>query len=206
MSQLNLRRVWSWASASLGLLALVIQFQNCAPSGAPGESDEFASEVRVIDDWGQKAIVFPEEMVQLHDETLEFLAQGLCPRKGEASLKWTLQSEAGAVREGEAACEMGGFQISLENMDQLECGVHYVLHVSNAGGQQAETWVSRKCPPLLAQQSYSNPDSGEACFFELETSPLSLDPVCYEACYIGDKLAYRESTHRSQCGQQLGGG
>lgn len=206
MGKQRVRTLWSWSSASLGLLALVIQFQNCSPAGSlGGETQGFNDEVRVVDDWNKKPLSFPESLVQLHDETTDFVAQGLCPRKGEALIQWVLFDGTKSVLDGETQCEMGGFQIPVADMSKLKCGVEYDLQAFNSKGEQTSMIVSRKCPPLMAQENFSNKASAEACYLELDRSPYFVEPVCFEACYVGNRLAYRETTQRGRCGQQAGG-
>lgn len=203
---MQVRTVWSWASASFGLLALMIQFQNCSPAGGAGSATEVVDgEVRVIDDWSSKPLSFPESIVQLHDESTDFVAQGLCPRKSEGRINWVLYDASKSVLSGSTICEMGGFQIDIANLDALKCGSEYDLQAYNAKGETTSMIVSRKCPPLMAQENFSNKASSETCYLELDNSPYFIEPVCFEACYVGNRLAFRETVARNRCGQQIGG-
>ncbi|MCB0412353.1 MAG: hypothetical protein KDD22_07495 [Bdellovibrionales bacterium] len=205
-SRQSLQIFWAWGSAGFGILGLMMQFQNCAPSGPQNSlSVDDSSEVRVVDDWSQKPLAFPESVIQLHDGTKNFIAQGVCPRKDEDDLHWSLLDGANTMASGVSVCEMGGFQVEIAGVDQMKCGESFMLEVINEKGDEARTLLSRKCPPILAQENYSSKAGGESCFYELDRSPYSIEPVCYEACYRDEKLAYRERTDSNRCGQQVSG-
>ena len=189
-------------SAILGFV--LFHFQNCGSPGSLtegfGEGD--ASEVRIVDDWRSKPLQFTETIVQVRDGVEKVGAQGLCLRKEVNPLNWYLINRDGDfVKGGSTECEMGGFQIDLSGLGDLQCGREYYLMVENRDRASADLSLVVKCPALLAEPLAVSGLSGDAqkCFKELQKASVDGDLQCQKVCYQGDRLIDRERLNLDQC-------
>lgn len=211
---MSARRRQSW-SITLGLGFLLFHFQNC---GSPSTQEQLNSldggEVRIIDDWRSKPLQFTEDLVQLRDGVELLGAQGLCLRKESRPLHWKLiDRDSQNVREGVVACELGGFQIELANLTELQCGQEYQLQIQNEDQAGAELALLIKCPALASEeikferpffeqnsrQSGEPTNSSMTCFKEIERADFNDVPRCQRVCYIGDRLSERELLEIGEC-------
>lgn len=193
-------------SATLGVLLMMTQFQNCGPaaqSGARGASSSgsHSADARLVEDFNKVEIQFATAGVQLHDEASEADVSGLCNRSHNgAVLKWTIWAGTGQpLLKGESTCAAGGFDLQLEHLDQVICGVDHQLLVEGDWGGSAFTHLVRRCQPLASEPLpavAANQPAGTTCALEYVPSG---DEPCSQVCYRQGQVMSQVTVERVQC-------
>ena len=186
----------------------MFKFQNCsAPSKGDADSfSEVGSGPGFIDDLVNKKLVFVENLiVTKHDsETIHF--DGLCDRESDGkAVDWVIEdvSSRDVVLEGSSECVRGGFRVTADQMNDLECNVDYDL-VAAVGEHHDNVFVRKKCKPMSTVEDESVNSGGsypKDCYFELENEEHQSEATCYRACYASGKLYSREQVLPDQCNQ-----
>lgn len=190
---------------SLAITSLILtQFQNCAPPSSSGTTAASGGEERIVDDWNKTEIQFASPEVQVHDEAVVAGIDGMCTRQHNgASLRWAVWTgdRSGApIMGGASSCKSGRFEVKVEQLPDMVCGVKHLLVVEGDWGGSTFTHIVRRCQPL-ATESVAAPESspaGTVC--SLEYSPASeAGANCMQVCYRDDKMVLSQPVEKSQC-------
>jgi len=184
----------------------MFQFQNCAaPTTGDGEGTVTeGTGPGFIDDLANQKLAFVESLiVTKHDKrTVNF--DGLCDRDSHGKVvSWVIEdaSNRDIILEGSSECIQGGFRITADQMNSLDCNTDYDL-VAAVGEFHDDVIVRKKCQPMSTvedQVKESNTGYAKQCFFELENGVSQNDSICYRSCYSSAKLYSRTQTHPSKC-------
>jgi|GEM_PF-4003551 len=191
---------------SLAVVTLLMtQFQNCAPAGVSGDAAATqGGEVRAIEDWNKAEIQFLQPEVQVHDEAESTGVGGLCNRSHNgAKLRWAIwagQKTNAPLLSGESSCAAGSFNVDLEELPNLVCGVKHLLIVEGDWGASTFTHVLRRCQPLAAEliAAPSEAPMGTQCTLEFAPGSDDGDP-CTQVCYRDNKVVMNRAVPADQC-------
>ncbi|MGE0527171.1 MAG: hypothetical protein AB7G93_20660 [Bdellovibrionales bacterium] len=181
---------------SLGFL-LLIQFQNCAPANSIPSNATSGSQVRIVDEWNKVGIQFVFPTIELHDEAVSAELTGVCNREHSGKLfVWT----AGTMG-GTGMCRAGGFSLSLQDLDQIVCGVEHLVTVEASWGESTFTYVVKRCQPLASQpvQSPAGSPYGTSCALEYALGAEEATSPCSQVCYREQKVVSNIPVDASQC-------
>ena len=149
------KRISIIAAFSALTLVLLTQYTNCAPVegvsplGVDGALPEVDGELRIVDNWNTKAILFADKNINIASaqETAEF--HGICLKSAEVkNIYWTIENEGGSEPHvfGEALCERGSFTIQLVDAEALPCNSNLVLIAYAEGSESFESvQIDRQC-------------------------------------------------------------
>lgn len=185
-------------------LALALsQFQNCAPTNLQAQPN-VDSNVKIVDEYSKADISFISEDTQIHDEAVSATVDGLCSRTHNgSSLSWAVYASTLGGRPlatGESVCKMGGFNVQLSALENLDCGEQHLLVVEGSWGGSAVSRLSKRCQPLASEPLVA-PDSspmGTQCSLEYRAAAGSSD-ACMEVCYRDSKVVLAKSVSALQC-------
>lgn len=150
--RINWRKWSALLSIYSGSLALLFQFQNCAPPSATTSSSAApTSEVRVVDDWAAKKVSLTNSVLTAIPSATSVQVDGLCDRHMDASmpLTWDVRApgDANLILAGTVDCELGGFRVMLSDLRDLACGRTYSFEIRTVDGESAQAVLSRNCSP-----------------------------------------------------------
>jgi len=184
----------------------MFQFQNCAAPNT-GDAENLSaggSEAGLIDDLVNSKLAFVENLiVTKHDKGI-INFDGLCDRESHGKVvNWVIEDVASrdVILEGSSECIRGGFRITADQMNDLNCNIDYDL-VAAVDEHHDNVVVRKKCEPMStveddAEENYIG--FGKQCFFELESGVNQYDSVCYRTCYGSGKLYSRVQAHPQKC-------
>lgn len=161
-------------------------------------------DARVIEDFNKAEIQFISDDVQVHDEAAQTDVDGLCNRsRNNAGLKWAIYASDKDTKPlviGESKCERGQFDVKLEGLPDMVCGVKHLLVVEGDWGASTFTHLSRRCQPLAAEIVAAPQDSpvGTTCSLEYQASTED-GSNCSQVCYRGDKVVMNFPVPAQQC-------
>lgn len=184
---------------------MLTQFQNCAPAtNSQQASSSVGGEERIVDEWNKAEIQFVSPDVQVHDEAVAAGIDGLCNREHNgASLRWAIWAgdrSSAPVMAGASSCNMGQFQITVEQLPDMVCGVKHLLVVEGDWGGSTFTHVSRRCQPLAAESVAPPENSPMGTVCSLEYTPATEEAApCTQVCYREDKLVSSQPVEKAQC-------
>ena len=185
----------------------MVKFQNCSAPNT-GDAGALATEGSgpgFIDDLVNQKLAFVESLiVTQHDKgTINF--DGLCDRESHGkAVQWVIEdvSTRDVVLEGNSECIRGGFRVTADQMNDLDCGVDYDL-VAAVDEDYDNVIVRKKCEPMavVADEAIETSGYQKQCYFELEDEANKSESVCYHVCYGSGKLYSRVEEHPSKCGK-----
>ncbi len=184
----------------------MFKFQNCSAPNK-GEGGALATEGSgpgFVDDLVNKKLAFVENLIiTKHDKgTINF--DGLCDRDSNGKVvEWVIEDMGSrdVVLEGSSECIHGGFRITADQMNDLECNIDYDL-VAAVDEHHDNVIVRKKCKPMSAVEDViedGNYGYEKQCYFELENEANQHDSVCYRVCYGSGKLFSRVQEHPDKC-------
>lgn len=200
VSQRNVSILTSIAVVTL----LLTQFQNCAPAEISVAQSAGSGEVRTIEDWNKTEIQFLSPEVQVHDEALNTGVGGLCNRSySGARLRWAIwagQKTSSPLLAGESECKGGSFNVDLEELPNLVCGVKHLLVVEGEWGASTFTHVLRRCQPLASELVSAPAEAPQGTLCSLEYQPGTDDGApCAQVCYRDNKVVFNRPLETTQC-------
>lgn len=139
---------------SLLTFGLLTQYTNCAPvdSASSLGSDQIAEvdgEVRIIDNWNTKPLIFAERAIRVESTASAVNVEGICLKSSAAKkILWAVEDQSGdqTFEEGEAKCDRGSFTIQVAEIDSLPCDQNVKLLARVEGSDQIEELnVDRVC-------------------------------------------------------------
>lgn len=149
---MQIRNKWiGTGGIALIMVAILSQFQNCAPAGVANEpvSADSSPEMRVIEDWSSRKISFIDKVLQPSATEKSLAVQGFCDRKMEQNepLRWQISVPQAqeALLAGAVGCEGGGFHLLISELQQLRCGMAYQLEISTLNGETDQAVLIRNC-------------------------------------------------------------
>ncbi|HMN69392.1 MAG TPA: hypothetical protein PKC28_12695 [Bdellovibrionales bacterium] len=187
---------------------MLTQFQNCAPAGSLPEASAVGGggdgEIRIVDDMNKTEIQFAAESVQIHDEAPATGVQGLCNRvHNGAHLRWAVwagRRNMAPLAAGDSLCQGGQFNVQMDQLDSLVCGVQHLLVVEGDWGGSTFTHVTRRCQPLVSEE-IAVPDGapmGTSCSLEYQPA-VDAENRCVQICYRDNKVVASRGVEVSQC-------
>ena len=178
-------------------LAMLFQYQNCAPAGGARAiaGSEAPMPVGVIDQIGtSSAVRFTANKVQLNDAVDTVLLDGECDRIQEGSVVgWSVyDADGNDLANGSVNCEKGRFKVELTPTQGLQCGEPYQVSARAGIGLEGNVEVKRRCaadsvttPVAVA---VSKPSVQQlVCSFELRQG------ACSESCYDSQGILVTEA-------------
>ncbi len=196
------RNVFTFSSL-FAIPLILLSFQNCAPpSGDQASTDSGDATVGIIEDFNKTSLQFVAPRIDVQSEVSSTSLSGLCSRRhGEAQLTWALWSNQKSVKpllSGVTKCGGGAFSIDLDQMEQLTCGVRYVVMVEGEWGGATHTYLSRRCFPLASRVDPVPAGSplGTTCTLEYMSSA---EGNCQRLCYRDDKVVMQSVVESSMC-------
>jgi hypothetical protein len=189
--------------AIVGLL--ITQFQNCAPANVAEGGNAQNGEVRVIEDWNKAEIQFYANEVQVHDEAESTGVGGLCNRSHNGSqLRWAIwagQKINEPLLSGQSNCAAGSFNVGIDELPNLVCGVKHLLIVEGDWGGSTFTHVLRRCQPLAAEfvAAPSEAPAGTQCSLEYQPAAAEEGDPCTQVCYRDNKVVLTRAVPAGQC-------
>ena len=184
---------------------MLFNFQNCAPAAQlANKANPLDSEVRIVDDWSKTEIQFVTDSVQVHDEAATAGIQGICNREHNgAGLKWALYGDDtghAPLVIGDSVCKSGQFSVTVNNLDNIVCGIPHRLAVEGDWGGIAATQFEKRCQPL-ASEHVAAPESspmGTDCSLEYVPAEGPSDS-CAQVCYRDSKVVYNVKVDAQRC-------
>lgn len=151
--RINWRKWSALISIYTGSLALLFQFQNCAPPSATQGASASSSpngEVRVVDDWNTQKVTLAQSAMTAGAAATSVQVDGLCDRHLDASspLTWEVREPAGEASlllAGTVDCQLGGFRILISDLRDLACNRTYAFEVRTVDGDSAQAVLMRNC-------------------------------------------------------------
>ena len=184
---------------------LLTQFQNCAPATVSEGSNAQSGEVRVIEDWNKAEIQFYSNEVQVHDEAEATGVGGLCNRNHNgAQVRWAIwagQKTNAPLLSGLSTCAGGSFNVGLDQLPNLVCGVKHLLVAEGDWGASTFTHVLRRCQPLAAEfvAAPSEAPTGTQCSLEYQLAASEEVDPCTQVCYRDNKVVLSRAVPAAQC-------
>ena len=183
-----------WTFLFLGIL-LLLQFQNCSPVNGQLSADNGVAllpDARISDDWRTNPLMFSYKNLEVAEELSLNNFYGLCLRQTtDQPLTWTLKEDGQEVLQGSSTCSHGNFQIQIDDLQSLPCGIPHQLTVRDAAlVASGSMTVTRRCPAIqrveetngCARERVLNPQGHAACEYVcydhgvvVQKEPLSLD-------------------------------
>jgi hypothetical protein len=192
--------------ASIAIVTLLLtQFQNCAPANVSESSNAQSGEVRVIEDWNKAEIQFHSSEIQVHDEAESTGVGGLCNRRHNgAKLRWAIwagQKTNAPLLSGLSACAGGAFNVGIEELPNLVCGVKHLLVAEGEWGSSTFTHVLRRCQPLAAEfvDAPIEAPTGTQCSLEYQPAASEEANPCTQVCYRDNKVVLNRAVPAAQC-------
>jgi hypothetical protein len=149
------KRISIIAAFSAITLVLLTQYTNCAPVegvshlGVESSLLEVDGELRVVDNWNTKAILFADKKMNIESTQETVVFHGICLKSSEIKkIYWTIENEGGSEPHvfGEAVCERGSFTIEVVDAATLPCNINLVLIAYAEGSESFESvQVARLC-------------------------------------------------------------
>lgn len=190
------RREWKNLGLAAAMLLLLTKYQNCAPVNSPAASDPT---LRIVDDLGEQKVVFASPQMTARHTATDLFVYGLCPRTDKESLTWTLSDNQAIVSQGQAGCEMGGFQINISQLQEWTCDHDYQLSAVSESGDINQMSVRRLCAPSTSKVL---PDLGEVstdvCYLETRTDSNS-EASCAQICYRNQVVVLDRPLNMNLC-------
>ena len=191
---------WTSSIAIIGLI-IIIKFQNCAPPSPVGASASVNfDKVSIIDNMPRDTSVsFLESKIELRSDAVVLLANGHCVENQNEKITWELKGiyTGELIQEGESDCERDEFNIAISKVEEMECGMSFMLkaQVGNNIGDAAV--VHKRC---VADSVAETEDArfaklGAECFYESSTQG------CFKACYRMGELYYEQEVDDNFCPQ-----
>ncbi len=198
------RRNVSIFTSIAAVTLLLTQFQNCAPAQSTADNSGVSGEVRTIEDWNKAEIQFLAPEIQVHDEALNTGVGGLCNRSHSgARLRWAIwagQKTSSPLLAGDSECKGGSFNVSLDELPNLVCGVKHLLVVEGEWGASTFTHVLRRCQPLASELVAVPNEAPQGTQCSLEYQPGAEDGApCNQVCYRDNKVVLNRSMPAIQC-------
>ena len=138
----------------IGVMSLMMGgFQNCAEQPMPFEEGNLRGGnldmVQVVDQWSEHKLKFVESEVTVDEDEQQVMLHGFCHRQladGE-NFVWDLVDSSGedVITDGNSLCTGGGFQVELENVNDLNCDESYEIHVQSEDGEQDVMYLTKNC-------------------------------------------------------------
>lgn len=181
---------------------LLFHFQNCAPVSSASNTTSDTSGVRLVEDLNKAQIQFVAPQVEVQDDAPQTGVDGLCNRDHDgALLHWSISADAQApMLSGQSSCGRGQFSVNVDQLDQLTCGVSYLLVVEGDWGASTFTRVMRRCQPLASEAMAAPQDSpvGTSCSLEYHPASEAQNP-CVQVCYRDSKVVMTQALDVGQC-------
>jgi hypothetical protein len=189
-------------SAILGLC--LTQFQNCAPAHSLSSADVTTdyTDARVgVDARNSSDLTFALSKVELRDDALTAAVGGLCARAHDgATLKMSVVDGASPLLTAEGSCSHGQFQIKLDNLGDMVCGVPHQLVVEGDWGASAAVSFVRRCQPVMSQAiDAGDSPYGTSCELEYRPAAHADGGGCQRVCYRLDQVINTTIVEAARC-------
>ena len=156
---------------------VLLQYQNC--SSVPGHlldsnvafagdgsmkradmNDDGSQRVGVINPISVGAISFPQAEVSVEDQSLPLVLLGVCEQNGSL-IGWNLYKGETLMERGLAQCDLGSFEITVDQQWQDHCGEE-TLRLSAALGAKASAKLEISVPCSSSSQDSSEEDLSDS--------------------------------------------